>query len=98
MIVAYLEGFEAGEGRALVGAPAAAIRTPKPVVVLKPGETDSGRRAALSHTGALAGRHRVVEAALRQCGILRCADSEEAWDAAMALALLPPPRARARWS
>src|SRR5258705_9594527 len=67
------------------------LPNPKPVVVLKPGETESGRRAALSHTGALAGQHRVVVAALRQCGILRVTDSEEAWDAAMALALLPAP-------
>ncbi len=90
VIVAYLEGFEAGEGRAIWEL----MRRrpdPKPVVVLKPGETDSGRRAALSHTGAMAGRHLIVEAALRQCGILRVSDTEEAWDAAMALALVPAP-------
>ena len=90
VIVAYLEGFEAGEGRA-VWELMRRRPNPKPVVVIKPGETDSGRRAALSHTGALAGQHRVVAAALRQCGILRVTDSEEAWDAAMALALLPAP-------
>lgn len=92
VIVAYLEGFAPMEGRALW----ALLRShpaPKPVVVLKPGETESGRRAALSHTGALAGEHRVVEAALRQCGALRVADTEDAWDAALALATLPPPRA-----
>src|SRR5215468_8097543 len=64
VIVAYLEGFAPLEGRALVemlrGHP-----SPKPLVILKPGETESGRRAALSHTGALAGRHRIVEAARR---------------------------------
>jgi acetyltransferase len=89
VIVAYLEGFEPAEGRELV----TLLRThptPKPFVILKPGETESGRRASLSHTGALAGRHRVVEAALRQAGALQVRDSEEAWDAAMALALLPP--------
>ncbi len=90
VIVAYLEGFETGEGRA-VWELMRRLPNPKPVVVLKPGETESGRRAALSHTGALAGQHRVVVAALRQCGILRVTDSEEAWDAAMALALLPAP-------
>ncbi len=90
VIVAYLEGFEPGEGRA-VWELMRRRPDPKPVVVIKPGETDSGRRAALSHTGALAGAPRVVAAALRQCGILRVSDSEEAWDAAMALALLPAP-------
>lgn len=88
VVVAYLEGFQEAEGRALVdllrGHP-----TPKPFIVLKPGDTESGRRAALSHTGSLAGRHRVVEAALRQAGALQARESEEAWDAAMALALLP---------
>src|SRR5712692_11611729 len=59
VIVAYLEGFEASEGRELF----TLLRThptPKPLIVLKPGETESGRAAALSHTGAMAGRHRVV--------------------------------------
>ena len=90
VIVAYLEGFEPDEGRA-IWTLMRRLPHPKPVVMIKPGETDSGRRAALSHTGALAGQHRVVDAALRQCGILRAADTEEAWDAAMALALLPAP-------
>jgi acyl-CoA synthetase (NDP forming) len=90
VIVAYLEGFEAGEGRTIWEL-MRRLPNPKPVVMLKPGETESGRRAALSHTGALAGQHRVVVTALQQCGILRVTDSEEAWDAAMALALLPAP-------
>src|SRR5262245_47231035 len=89
VIVAYLEGFEPNEGRAIWEL-MRRLPHPKPVVVIKPGETESGRRAALSHTGALAGQHRVVAAALRQCGIMRAADTEEAWDAATALALLPP--------
>lgn len=89
VVVAYLEGFEPGEGRDLFNL----LRThptPKPLIVLKPGETESGRRASLSHTGALAGRHRVVAAALRQAGALQVRDSEDAWDAAIALASLPP--------
>jgi acyl-CoA synthetase (NDP forming) len=91
VIVAYLEGFEPSEGRDLVEL-LGRHPAPKPLVILKPGETESGRRAALSHTGALAGRHRVVKAALRQAGAIQVRDSEEAWDAAMALALLPPLR------
>ncbi len=89
VIVAYVEGFRPGEGRELFEL----LRrhpTPKPLIVLKPGETESGRRASLSHTGALAGRRRVVEAGLRQAAALQVRDSEEAWDAAIALALLPP--------
>ena len=89
VIVAYLEGFDALEGRALFEL-MRSHPTPKPVVVVKPGDTESGRRAALSHTGALAGEGRIVDAAFRQCGIVRAAESEDAWDAAIALASLPP--------
>jgi acetyltransferase len=91
VVLAYLEGFGPLEGRELWEL----MRrhpSPKPVIVLKPGDTDSGRRAALSHTGALAGERRIVDAAFRQCGIVRAAESEEAWDAAIALASLPPLR------
>jgi acetyltransferase len=88
VVVAYLEGFGPLEGRALWefmrGHP-----NPKPLVVLKPGDTESGRRAALSHTGALAGERAIVDAAFRQCGIIRVAESEDAWDAAIALTSLP---------
>jgi acyl-CoA synthetase (NDP forming) len=89
VIVGYLEGFGPMEGRALCEL-MRSHPSPKPVVVIKPGETESGRRAALSHTGALAGEHRVVAAAFRQCGIIRVRETEDAWDAAIALASLPP--------
>lgn len=93
VIVAYLEGFGPLEGRALWDL-MRSHPSPKPVVVVKPGDTESGRRAALSHTGALAGEGRIVDAAFRQCGIVRAAESEDAWDAAIALASLPPLRSR----
>ena len=89
VILLYVEGFGPDEGRDFCER----VRDHpgrKPVVVLKPGATESGRRAALSHTGSLAGEDRVVDAAFRQCGILRAADSDEAWAGAMALATLPP--------
>ena len=88
VIVAYIEGFGAGEGRTFCEL----VRNHpqrKPVIVLKPGATESGRRAALSHTGTLAGVDRIVDAAFRQCGVLRAPDAEEAWAAAMALVGLP---------
>jgi len=93
VILAYLEGFGLLEGRALWEL-MRSHPAPKPVVVVKPGDTESGRRAALSHTGALAGEGRIVDAAFRQCAIVRAAESEDAWDAAIALASLPPLRSR----
>ena len=88
VIVCYVEGFGPGEGRALYSL-LAEHPNPKPVVIVKPGATEAGKKAALSHTGSLAGEDRVVDAALRQCGALRFNDTAEAWAAAVALSQLP---------
>ena len=88
VILIYLEGWRPGEGRELVELARRAER-PKPIVVLNPGRTGSGRRAALSHTGALAAAERIASAAYRQAGIVRVDDIEEAWYVAMALVDLP---------
>lgn len=46
-----------------------AAETRKPVVLLAGGRTSGGSRAATSHTGALAGNHRLWPAITRQAGI-----------------------------
>ena len=53
----------------------------QPIAVLKAGRSEAGAVAALSHTGALATEDRVVDAALRHCGIARVADIEALLDA-----------------
>ncbi|MBI2525477.1 MAG: acetate--CoA ligase family protein [Candidatus Rokubacteria bacterium] len=45
-----------------------------PVFVLKTGRTAEGRRAARSHTGALAGEDAVYDAVFREWGAIRAAD------------------------
>lgn len=92
VVLAYLEGFGPMEGRRLCEMVARAP-VAKPMVILKPGRSESGRRAALSHTGSLAGEDRLVDAALRQHGILRAFEVQEAWQAAAALADRVPMRA-----
>jgi acyl-CoA synthetase (NDP forming) len=66
----------------------------KPVVAIKAGRTQSGRRATLSHTGSLAGADAVYDAALRQCGAIRVHTIEDMFDLCKAFAYLPPLQGR----
>jgi len=43
----------------------------KPVVVLKSGSTEAGRHAAVAHTAAMAAEDRLIDALLRQAGVVR---------------------------
>jgi len=52
----------------------------RPVAMLKAGRSAAGAAAAASHTGALAAGDRVVDAALRQLGIVRVDDVDEMLD------------------
>lgn len=55
-------------------------RPHKPIVVLKAGRTGEGRKAALSHTGALGGSDSAYEALFAQTGIIRAQTIEELFD------------------
>jgi acyl-CoA synthetase (NDP forming) len=90
VIVIYLEGLSEHEGRTLCNL-VRTFRPQKPIIICKPGRTETGKRAVASHTGALAGNDRVTDAAFEFAGILRIDDTEEAWDAALNLAKSPLP-------
>ncbi len=78
----YLEGIK--DGRKLLRLITAINRT-KPVIVLKAGLTDSGARAAASHTGSLAGSDKIWNAFFRQSGAVRVDSLEEMAEVAQAL-------------
>jgi acetyltransferase len=61
----------------------------KPVIVVKAGRSATGAKAALSHTGALAGADAAYEAAFRRAGVLRVRELAELFSAAEVLARHP---------
>lgn len=61
----------------------------KPVVVIKAGRTESGRRATLSHTGSMSGSDIVYGSAINQGGALRVNDIERAFDLCTGFQKLP---------
>jgi acyl-CoA synthetase (NDP forming) len=64
----------------------------KPVVVLKPGRTKEGSRASSSHTGSLASDDAMLDAGMRQYGVLRADDEDDFINTLKALAMLPKPK------
>ncbi len=64
----------------------------KPIVAVKSGRTGAGKRAAGSHTAALAGSDAAVDALFHQTGVIRAATLEEMFDLALVLSSQPLPR------
>ncbi|MFZ2281779.1 MAG: acetate--CoA ligase family protein [Prosthecobacter sp.] len=91
-IVIYMESV--GHDAAAFLAAARAVAAQKPIVVIKVGRTAEASRAAASHTGALTGSDAVLDAALRQSGVLRVDTIEELFDMAEVLAKQPLPTGR----
>lgn len=63
----------------------------KPIFTLKAGRTESGLKAASSHTGALASDDIITDAFLKQCGIIRCETLKGLLDSANAIISQPIP-------
>jgi acyl-CoA synthetase (NDP forming) len=83
VVLALAERIPDGERLRTLARRAAALD--KPIVMVKVGRTEAGSRMAASHTGAVTGADDVCDAALRQMGIVRVADTSELYEAAMLL-------------
>ncbi|MCZ6641540.1 MAG: CoA-binding protein, partial [Gammaproteobacteria bacterium] len=89
VIAMHVEDLKDGRAFAEV---AMRVSKKKPIVMLKAGRTNSGAKAANSHTGALAGDDRVYDAVLRQCGVIRAKSLNDMLEFARGLEVLPTPK------
>ncbi|MFF1680164.1 acetate--CoA ligase family protein [Streptomyces sp. NPDC058256] len=90
-IACYVEGLK--DGRSFLLAADRAARRGVPVVAVKVGRTETGARTAASHTGKLTGADTVVDAAMRQFGVIRVDGLDELQDTAALLARARAPQA-----
>ncbi|MFQ6065789.1 MAG: acetate--CoA ligase family protein [bacterium] len=91
VILGYLEGI--GRGRDFISV-AREVTSRKPVVMIKAGRSDRGKRAASSHTGSLAGEDEAYDVAFEASGIIRADSLREAIDLARGFASQPIPQGK----
>ncbi|WP_225027568.1 acetate--CoA ligase family protein [Xinfangfangia pollutisoli] len=92
VIAVYAEGIRSVDR--FRAAALAARAAGKPVVVFKVGRSEFGARAAVSHTGAMAGEDRVYDALFRQCGVIRAESFSDLLDIPAMLAAGRPMEGR----
>jgi len=88
-ILIYLESFK--QPRRFLEI-AQEVTPRKPVIMLKSGATEAGKRAAVAHTAAMAAEDRVVDGMLQQAGIVRIRDYTHLILAGKALSMMPLPK------
>jgi acetyltransferase len=88
-IVIYMESI--GDARAFLSA-AREVALTKPIIVIKPGQTEAAAKAAASHTGSLTGSDEVLRAAFRRVGVLRVERISDLFNMAEVLSKQPRPQ------
>lgn len=88
-IFVYLESFKNPKRFMEI---AGEVTKSKPIILLKGGSTPEGARAAVAHTAAMALNDRIIDAALKQAGVVRIHEYSHLFLAAKVLAFMPLPR------
>jgi acetyltransferase len=92
VIMALIEGIRDAEKFLRVAD--LALKRKKPILVMKIGKTESGGKAASSHTGSMTGADSVYDAVFKQKGIIRVEDVEDLYLTATTLAKCRPPKGK----
>jgi acyl-CoA synthetase (NDP forming) len=90
VIMCLMEGIK--DGRKFLRVADLALERRKPIVLMKVGRTETGGRAASSHTGSITGSDDAYEAIFRQYGMIRVEEVEDLYQTASTLARCPLPR------
>ncbi len=89
VIMMYLEG--ATNGRRLIQS-LAQVTQKKPVLILKSGRTEAGKRATASHTGSMSGQDNIYRAVFSQAGAIRAESLSQLIDLARVFTTQPYPK------
>jgi acetyltransferase len=88
-IVVYMESIKNAK-KFMSAASGFAIN--KPIVIVKSGRFEEGRKAVVSHTGAIAGSDDVYSAAFKRAGVVRVREIDDLFDISQKLAKGPLPK------
>ncbi|MGC9515875.1 CoA-binding protein, partial [Methanocrinis sp.] len=89
VICMYLESVKGG--RRFIDV-AKRITRKKPIITLKSGRTEAGKRAVASHTASMAGDDLVYSAVFKQAGVIRARDYEHMFNLSRAVSKQPFPK------
>ena len=85
VIALYVEGFDPGEGRQFYEL---AVQMSKPIIIYKSGRTETGARAAATHTASMSGDYDVFTAVCEQAGVIFTDEIEDHYNYIKAFSLL----------
>ncbi|OGI15961.1 hypothetical protein A3K63_01225 [Candidatus Micrarchaeota archaeon RBG_16_49_10] len=92
VIAVYLEGIK-DSGKRFIEV-CRRVSRKKPIIVLKAGKSEKGKKAVSSHTGSLAGSGNIYSGAFKQAGLIEAETWEELFDFARTFSSQPLPRGK----